>query len=66
MIRNRQAWSKARSGFTLIELLVVISVIAVLLALLSSGLRKAREHARRVACQNNLHQGLIIASLYAG
>lgn len=66
MTRNCHAWSKARSGFTLIELLVVISVIAVLLALLSPGLRKAREHARRVACQNNLHQGLIIAHLYAG
>jgi prepilin-type N-terminal cleavage/methylation domain-containing protein len=66
MTRNIHAWSKARYGFTLIELLVVVSVIAVLLALLSPGLRKAKAHARRVACQNNLHQGLIVGNLYAG
>ena len=55
-----------RQGFTLLELLVVISIIALLLAILFPGLRKAKEHARRVACQNNLHQGLIAGNMYAG
>jgi len=57
---------KRRTGFTLLELLVVISIIAVLLAILFPGLRKAKEHARRVACQNNLHQGLVAGNMYAG
>jgi len=57
---------KHRTGFTLLELLVVISIIAVLLAILSPGLRKAKEHARRAACQNNLHQGLLAGNMYAG
>ncbi|MBN2132092.1 MAG: type II secretion system protein [Sedimentisphaerales bacterium] len=57
---------KARQGFTLLELLVVISIIALLLAILFPGLRKAKEHARRVACQNNLHQGLVAGNMYAG
>jgi prepilin-type N-terminal cleavage/methylation domain-containing protein len=55
-----------RCGFTLIELLVVISIIALLMAILVPVLRKAKAHARRVACQNNLHQGLIVGNLYAG
>lgn len=53
-------------GFTLIELLVVISVIAVLLAILSPALRLAKAYSLRVACQNNLHQGIIAGNLYAG
>jgi len=55
-----------RNGFTLIELLVVISIITVLMSVLVPCLRKAKEHARRVACQNNLHQGLVVGNLYAG
>jgi prepilin-type N-terminal cleavage/methylation domain-containing protein len=55
-----------RRGFTLIELLVVISIIALLMAILVPVLRKAKEHARRVACQNNLHQGLLAGQMYAG
>lgn len=54
-----------RRGFTLIELLVVISMIALLLSILVPSLRRAKEHARRVACQNNLHQGLIAGNMYA-
>jgi prepilin-type N-terminal cleavage/methylation domain-containing protein len=65
MVRTGKV-KRERNGFTLIELLVVISIIAMLLALLLPSLRMAREHARRVACQNNLHQGLIVGNLYAG
>ncbi len=54
-----------RRGFTLIELLVVISIIALLMAIMVPVLSKAKEHARRVACQNNLHQGLLVGQMYA-
>lgn len=52
-------------AFTLLELLVVISIVALLTAILVPCLRGAKAQARRVACQNNLHQGLIVGNLYA-
>ena len=55
-----------QKGFTLIELLVVIAIIALLMAIMVPSLRKAKSHARRVACQNNLHQGLVVGHMYAG
>jgi len=63
---TRKYSNSPHKGFTLLELLVVISIIALLLAILFPGLRKAKEHARRVACQNNLHQGLLAGNMYAG
>ena len=48
--------TKFAAAFSLVELLVVIGIIGVLLALLFPALSKAREQAKCVACQSNLHQ----------
>jgi len=45
-----------KRAFTLIELLIVIAIIALLAAILFPVFGRARENARRSACQSNLKQ----------
>ena len=57
--------ARRHHGFTLIELLVVIAIIAILAAILLPALSRAREAARRAACQSNLKQMGIIFKMHA-
>src|SRR5688500_4031683 len=54
--KRLEAVRLTRRGFTLIELLVVIAIIAILAAILFPVFARARENARRSACQSNLKQ----------
>ncbi|NLC56217.1 MAG: DUF1559 domain-containing protein [Armatimonadetes bacterium] len=54
-----------RNGFTLIELLVVIAIIAILAAILFPVFARARENARKSACQSNLKQIGLACGMYS-
>ncbi len=53
---NLNRLRRAAHAFSLIELLVVITIIAILAAILFPVFARARENARRSACQSNLKQ----------
>jgi len=52
------------TGFTSTELLVVSVVIVIMLAVLTPGLLRSRQSARRAQCLNNLHQLGVALSNY--
>ncbi|MDD2707379.1 MAG: type II secretion system protein [Verrucomicrobiae bacterium] len=55
-----------KSAFTLIEMLIVIAIISLLMSLLALAVKNARDMAKGITCMNNIRQGLLALSIYAG
>ncbi len=55
---------RTRRGFTLVELLVVISIIALLIAILTPSLSKARNQAKSAVCLSNLKRIGLQGAIY--
>lgn len=54
----------AACGFTLVELLAVMTIFAILVSLSLPAITAARESARRMTCQSNLHRQSIAMQAY--
>lgn len=53
---SRYSTGTSRSGVTIVEVLVVTALTTVLVGLVSAGVMRSREAARRIDCVSRLHQ----------
>jgi len=61
---NSNRSSRRAGAFTLVELLCVIAIIGILAALLLPVLNQSEARAKRIGCENNLHQAGIAFQIF--